>query len=350
MLNLRTLTAMAASLLLVASATAQEPSDPDPLFADFGVVEVTISAPMTELLRKRPNEEYLPGTLTFTQADGSEAILDIGLRTRGNYRRQKRVCPFPPLRVNIKKSQTKGTLFHKQDKLKLVSHCRDRSQNYPQNLLREYLAYRVLNTLTDISYRVRLLRVTYVDSNQKQKDREQYAFFIEHKKRLGHRIGAPPLYTDELSAEQLEGAYSDLTSLFQYFIGNTDFSPIAGAEGEACCHNSTPFGTEGEPIYSIPYDFDMSGIVDAPYAEPNPRFSIRSVTQRLYRGRCKHIGNLDRSVQAFQDNRAAIYGLIDEQQDFKESTRKSVRKFVDKFYAVIDDPKRLDREVRSRCI
>lgn len=340
----------AAVAMLTAAAMAEEPAGPDPLFADHRVVEVTISAPMNDLLRQRPDEEYLPGTLTFTDVDGSVAVLDIGIRTRGNYRRQKRVCPFPPLRVNVKKSQAKGTLFHDQDKLKLVSHCRDRSDRYEQNLLREYIAYRILNTLTDTSYRARLLRVTYVDSSQKQKDRQQYAFFIEHKDRLAQRIGVQPLFTEELSTAQLDGAYSDLSSLFQYMIGNTDFSPIAGAEGETCCHNSTPFGTEGGAVFSIPYDFDMSGIVNAPYAEPNPRFKIKSVTQRLYRGRCKHIGHLDRSVQAFQDERATIYQMLDEQQDLAAGTRKSLRKFIDRFYAVLDDPKRLKREINDRCI
>ena len=350
MLNLRIPTAIAASMLLSTSASANEPGGPDPLFATFDIVELTITAPMEELLRKRPDEEYLPGTLTFSDADGNVSVLDIGIRTRGNYRRQKRVCPFPPLRVNIKTSEAKGTLFHKQDKLKLVTHCRDRSARYEQNLLREYLAYRILNTMTDISYRVRLLRVNYVDSLQKQKDREQYAFVIEHKNRLAHRTGVPPLVTEELSTSQLEGAYSDLSSLFQFMIGNTDFSPIAGAEGETCCHNSTPFGAEGAPVYSIPYDFDMSGFVNAPYAEPNPRFKIRSVTQRLYRGRCRHIGFLDQSVRAFQDSRAALYRLVDEQQELDNSTRKSILKYMDKFYAVLDDPKRLSREIRSKCI
>jgi hypothetical protein len=342
---------IAVALLSAAPVTlALETGEPDPLFQDDSVVEITITAPMKELLRKRPDEDYLPGTLAYTEADGNVVEYDIGIRTRGNYRRQPRVCPFPPLRVNIKKSQAKGTLFHKQDKLKLVAHCRDGSDRYEQNVIKEYLAYRILNTLTDISYRVRLARVTYIDTEQKDDDRLRYAFFIEHKKRLSKRLGLPEISTSGISTADLEGPYSDLTSLFQYLIGNTDFSPIAGPKGEDCCHNSTLFGNEGEPVYSIPYDFDMSGLVNAPYAEPNPEFRIRSVTQRLYRGRCAYIDNLQTSLQLLQDKRDTIYGLIEQQAQLDESSRKKVTKFVDRFYAVIDDPKKVRREIESECI
>jgi hypothetical protein len=349
MLNQRLLVAIIA-IVFVAPVAAQEPGESSPLFAEHDILAITITAPMKELLRQRPDDEYLPGTLAFTDADGSEVVLDMGLRTRGNYRRQRDVCPFPPLRVNLKKGQAEGTLFDGQNKLKLVAHCKDKSKLFDQNVIREYLAYRILNLLTDVSYRVRLLRVTYRDSVGKQKDREQYAFFIEHKKEFARRIGIPELVVEDLTTEELQPAYSDLTSLFQYMIGNTDFSPIAGAEGENCCHNSTVFGSEGGPVYSVPYDFDMSGLVDAPYATPNPRFDIRSVKQRLYRGRCMHIDNLPDSVQAFQDNRAEIYRLIDELPQLEKSTRKQIRRFVDPFFEIIDDPKRLDRDIRKKCI
>lgn len=338
------------AIVLCFAAASAIGGEADPLFQDDSVVELTINAPMNPLLGKRPDDEYLPGTLSYTEADGSVVDLEIGIRTRGNYRRQPRVCPFPPLRLNIKKSEARGSLFHRQDKLKLVAHCRDRSERYEQNVIKEYLTYRILNMLTDTSYRVRLARVTYVDSEQKDDNRVRYAFFIEHKNRLSKRLDLPEISTDRIKVADLAGPYSDLTSLFQYLIGNTDFSPIAGAEGEDCCHNSTLFGNEGGPIYSVPYDFDMAGFVDAPYAEPNPRFRIKNVTQRLYRGRCAYIHNLPTSLKLFQDNRDAIYALIDQQQELTESTRKKVRKFVDRFYNVIDNPKKVRREITSRCI
>ena len=349
MLNLRLMTALLAATYALPVA-AQDSGNADPLFADHAVVEITITAPMKVLLKQRPDDEYLPGSLTYTDADGSEVVLDLGLRTRGNYRRQKRICPFPPLRVNLKKGQAKGTLFDGQNKIKLVSHCRDRSDGHEQNVIKEYLGYRILNMLNDMSYRVRLLRVTYVDSEGKQDDRENYAFFIEHKKRMAKRTGVPLYIAEDLATDELVPDYSDLSSLFQFFMGNTDFSPIAGPEGSNCCHNSTLFGHEDELIYAVPYDFDMSGFVDAAYARPNPRFDIRRVTQRLYRGRCKHIGNLSGSIGSFQDNREAIYRLIDEQPQLDEKSRKHLARFVGEFFEIIDDPAKVDREIERDCI
>jgi hypothetical protein len=337
-------------IALILGTSIAMAAEPDPLFQDESPVEVTITAPMNPLLDDRPDDDYLPGILSYTEADGSVVELDIGIRTRGNFRRQKRVCPFPPLRLNMRKSQAKSSLFHKQDKLKLVAHCRDKSERYEQNVIKEYIAYRILNALTDTSYRVRLARVTYVDSERKDGDRVAYAFFIEHKKRLAKRLDLSEITAERIEVADLAGSYSDLTSLFQYLIGNTDFSPIAGAEGEGCCHNSTLLGKEGGPIYSIPYDFDMAGLIDAPYAEPNPHFRIRRVTQRLYRGRCAYIDNLPTTLKLFQDKQDEIYGMIDQQAELTDSTRKKMRKFIDRFYEVIDNPKRVQREIASKCI
>lgn len=348
--NFRKLLIALALLVTTPIVLALEPGAPDPLFQDDSIVEIVITAPMKTLLGERPNDQYLRGTISYADAGGRVLDFDVGVSTRGNFRRQARVCPFPPLRINFKKSQVKDTLFHKQNKLKLVAHCRDNSDRYEQNLFKEYLAYRILNTLTDISYRVRLARVTYRDSEDKDEDRVRYAFFIEHKKRLSRRLDLQVISTSRIKVADLQGPYSDLTSLFQFMIGNTDFSPIAGAEGEGCCHNSTPFGNEGEPVYAIPYDFDMSGLVDAPYAEPNPKFRIKRVTQRLYRGRCAYIDNLEASMKLFQDKREAIYGLVDRQEQLEDSTRNKVRKYVDGFFGIIDDPKKVQREIASQCI
>jgi hypothetical protein len=350
MLNFRTLPVLVLLPLFAPVAIAQDAGETDPLFSDHSVIVLTITAPMPSLLKQRPNQEYLPGIIEYTEADGSTVTIDTGVRTRGNYRRQKRICPFPPLRVNVDKSQARGTLFHKQDKIKLVAHCRDNSELYEQGVIREYLAYRILNLLTDISYRVRLARITYVDSEGKHDDRTQYGFFIEHKKRLSKRIGHTEIKTPKIRTDQLQGTYSDLTSLFQYLIGNTDFSPIAGPKGEDCCHNTTLFGNDGEPIYAIPYDFDMSGLVNAPYAEPNPRFKIKRVTQRLYRGRCMYNVHLDDSMRAFQENRQAIFALIDEQPELTAKTRQQVRDFVEEFYEIIENEKKVDRKIESKCI
>jgi hypothetical protein len=319
----------------------------DPLFQNDEILQVTIEGPLTTLIDEKSKEDYLNGFFRYTDADGSPVEFDLKLRARGNFRHAN--CDYPPVRLNFKKSQTKNTLFDKQDKLKLVVHC-NRSAQYHQIVLQEYLAYRVFNLLTDLSMRVRLLQVTYIDTVEQEQSPPRYAFLIEHNDRAAKRLGLKELKVLRTTVSQIEPEYLNLTSVFQYFIGNTDFSPIAGAPGSDCCHNYILFQKPEYQIKAIPYDFDQSGFVDAPYANANPKFRLRSVKQRLYRGRCINSGYVEGSIQKFRDNRAAIYSLIEEQQGFTDRTRKDLVKFVDNFYKVIEEQKKIENSILKKCI
>ncbi len=332
------------------AASAQTIVEADPLFQDDDAIEVTITAPLKALTRERPDEDYLDGRIQYTGSDGNTMEFDVGIRTRGNYRRQAEICPFPPLRLNFKSSQTKGTLFHKQDKLKLVTHCRDNRNQYKQRVVREYLAYRILNILTDVSYRVRLLHVNYVDSANQNSIIEQYAFMIEHKDRLTRRTELSRIDVERTRVNELQAGYTNLVSVFHFMIGNTDFSPVAGAASETCCHNHDLFGRDGELYFSLPYDFDMAGVVDAPYAAPNPRFGLRNVQQRLYRGRCKNNEQLPASLKTFQDNRDEIFALLDTQEELAPKIQKKIVSYIEDFYAVIDNPRKVEKYLVKKCI
>jgi len=329
------------------SALAEQSEAPDPLFQDNATLEVTIEAPLTTLVRKRPKDDYLPGVVRYTTSDGSTVDLDLEIRTRGHFRHDN--CDYPPLRLNFKKSQTKGTLFDKQDKLKLVIHCK-RSERFEQMVLREYLAYRILNVLMDMSFRVRLLSVKYINTEKDNDGQVRYAFLIEHKNRLAKRYDLKDLEIDRTSVSSIQADQLNLTSLFEFLIGNTDFSPIAGAPNSECCHNYVLFEKKDNPIFAIPYDFDQSGFVDAPYAVPNPNFRIRSVRQRHYRGRCVNNGHVEASLQKFRDTRAAIYALLNEQEGLKPRTRNRLVDYIDDFYDLIDDPKAVEKKIISSCI
>jgi hypothetical protein len=319
----------------------------DPLFQSSEILQVTIEGPFTTLLDEKSKEDYLNGHFRYNEADGSPVEFDLKFRARGNFRHDN--CAYPPIRLNFKTSQTKNTLFHKQDKLKLVVHC-SRSAQYQQIVLQEYLAYRVLNSLTDLSMRARLLEVTYVDTEEERQSPPRYAFLIEHKDRTAKRIGIKELVVKGTTIAQVNPEILNLTSIFQYFIGNTDFSPIAGAPGDDCCHNYILFQNKGAQITPIPYDFDQSGFVDAPYANPNPAFGLRTVKQRHYRGRCVNNAYVDASIQKFKDEKDAIYSLVADQQEFSDRTRKDLVKFVDKFYKLVEDPSSVQKTLIKRCI
>jgi hypothetical protein len=333
--------------LLTISATAQVSETPDPLFQDNETLQVTITAPLTTLVRERPKDDYLPGIFQFTEADGTEVKLDLEIRTRGHFRHK--TCDYPPLSLNLKKSQTDDTLFDKQNKLKLVIHC-DYSERYEQTVLREYLAYRILNALTDMSFRVRLLRVNYVNTEREGKGQVRYGFLIEHKNRLAERYDMKDLEIERTKLSAIQPDRLNLTSVFEFLIGNTDFSPIAGAPGDECCHNYVLFGKDDDPLIAIPYDFDQSGLVDAPYAVPNEQLRIKSVRKRVYRGRCANNEYIEASLGRIRGRRDLIYALVEEQEGLDPGVRKQIVDYIDDFYEIIEDPDDVQKMMLDRCI
>ena len=333
---------------LTLSASADENNVADPLFQDDQILHLNITAPLTTLIRERPKDDYLPGLIEYTESDGNAVKLDLEIRTRGHFRHA--TCDYPPLLLNLKKKQTDGTIFAKQNKLKLVIHCK-KSEKYEQAVLREYLAYRILNAVTDMSFRVRLVRVKYINSEKSEGGQERYAFLIEHKNRLGARYGLNDLKIDKTTVASIQPDRLNLTSVFAFLIGNTDFSPIAGPADDECCHNYVLFGTDTDtdPIVAIPYDFDQSGFVDAPYAIANEMFRIRSVRQRVYRGRCVNTAPLAASLKRFSDRRDAIYKLVREQEGLESRVREKLIRYIDDFYELIDDPRDVERKIIKRC-
>ena len=335
--------------LLFSAANAQELPDPDPLFRSNEILDVRITAPISTLLAERPIDEELPGTFQYTNSAGEAVQFDIKLRTRGRFRRDKDNCRFPPLRLNFVASQTKGTLFHKQNKVKLVTHCQN-SSRYAEVLLREYVAYRLLNVMTDASFRVRLLRITYVENERNRDDDVRYGFIIEHRDRLAKRMGKSVLEIPGTSTRSLNPEYANTVSMYHYLIGNTDFSSVRGSKGEVCCHNHVLFGNEGESVWSVPYDFDQAGLVGAPYATPNPKFTIRSVKQRLYRGRCIHNDYVSATIANYQGKREEILQVVNELEVTGDRSVQSMTDYIEKFYATLESEKRVNSALIKKCI
>jgi hypothetical protein len=330
------------------SLSAQEPAGTSPLFASHDVLAVRIEAPLTTLMKERPDEEYLSGKFAVTGADGTEKVFDLKLRTRGNFRRQRSNCPFAPIRLNFAKGQLADSVLAGQDKLKLVTHCNTRRGAYDQLVLREYLTYRILQPLTDKHFGARLMRITYVDT-EKGDSYERWGFVIEDEDDIGARLGLEKQEVASLKYGQLDASHVSLISIYQYLIGNTDFSFVRGPEGSDCCHNAVPF-SDGNTIYSIPYDFDHAGLIDAPYAKPNPQFKTRSVKTRVYRGRCNYNELMPDTLAYFLEKRAEIEATVDEIEGLDKGNRKEVDRYLEQFFDVISDPKKTDRQLIRKCV
>ena len=341
---------------------AQEETFPDrdaveaarsaPLFSSNEPLEITIEADFNALKRedRSRGSDQRPAVLRWSGPDGSEGSLEIQIRTRGNFRLMRRNCDFPPLRLNIRTREASGTLFEGQDKLKMVSVCGLRQSYWEQYVLREYLAYRIFNLLTDLSYRVRLARVTYVDTSGRDDPLTRYAYVIEDEEAMAARSGGRVIDFPEgrqLHPGLLEPHHAVLVDVFQYLIGNTDWSGVE-------MHNMTPVQTPDGPYATVPYDFDFAGVVNARYATPDETLSINSVTQRLFRGFCppdveRSMETYDSVFALFLEKKDEIYGLWSSQEGLESESVRDATRFFDDFYRTLSDPRRIDSYMMRNC-
>ena len=325
-------------------------SAPDPLFADQSRLELRLEGPIRELIRdKSPDPEDRPALMSWTDLDGSSGSLDIEYRARGKSRRQQDKCYFPPIRLDIPRSAAQDTLFAEQDKLKLVTHCKRLGSSSSEQfdwVEFEYYVYRLLNSVTDYSFRVRPVTVTYVDSDGDEY--EHPGFLIEDKDRMAHRLGLELSQRPTISRDQLAPELTQTMEVFQYMIGNTDFSFMTGPAGDRCCHNAVQL-TNGESFVPIPYDFDQTGVVNKKDALPAEGLGINRVTDRRYRGICRDTRYLDEAVALYADARGEMARILDEEIQVSDRRKRSVQRFLDRFWKVMDDPDRVQREFVRRC-
>lgn len=336
---------MLAGILLAQFSAA---SDGNPLFDSTELLELTLRAPVRRLNKVRDSAVSYPSTLSYRTDAGETVNLDVRVEVRGKNRLLKNVCKFAPLRILFDKGQAAGTIFQNQKRLKLVTQCDPVSRAYEHYLLSEYLAYRILNEITPRSFRVRLARISYQDSDS-SKSRSNFGFFVEHKKRLAKRLGAKLLRIEQTSAVDLDSAHLNQTSLFQLMIGNVDWSATSGAGSNECCHNYKLFGQEGADIVSIPYDFDLSGLVNAKYARPDIDMGLKTIKDRRYRGYCRNNDFLEDNIKLFNDKKSAIIDLYRGFPHLPERKKKSGISYIEGFYKIINAPKRVRRVILKRC-
>ena len=251
-------------------------------FSSEEAVEFRLEIPVRKLKKQRGEDpEWMEGQLVQTTTDGSELRFDISIKARGNFRRLESSCSFPSYWINFKKKQVPGTLFEGLDRVKVVSHCRETRKSFEPYIYKEYLTYKTYNLITENSFRTRLARIQYIDSERDRDEGTFAAFLIEPVEHLAGRLGGE-LVTERYVLPSLYDPFTVLRAdFFQYMVGNTDYSLFSSID--ECCHNGKAFALPDGYI-AVPYDFDMSGIVNTPYAVPNPSLKIDSVRERYFRG------------------------------------------------------------------
>ena len=318
-----------------------------PLFESSDSIALTIEAPMRELIRKRRSKPQFDATVTYTDANGESRSVSARIETRGNHRLE--TCTIPPIRLEFDKDSIAGTLFEGQKKLKVVTPC-DRGNDNETWLRQEFGIYRALNEITDYSYRVRMLELSYRDVDSKRWKREYPAFFIEAHKAVAARHGLTNIRPPTIRPDQFDASQLMNVMLFQYLVANTDFSVLKGPSGEGCCHNGRVFSARGAETgwKVIPYDFDQAGIIDTDYALPDKRLRIRAVRSRLYRGFCWNNEELPGAIERFNLGREAITAAL-VPEGISSSKQRSARRYVDRFYEIINDPEELQDNILDKC-
>lgn len=325
-------------------AFAQAPSDSiaDTLaaavFLESGTLAATLETDMRKLKRdRRGDPEWQPAILRFAGASGPDS-LEAEVRTRGIYRRAN--CGLPPLRLDIPRKAAERTPFRGLNKFKLVVHCED-TDLHEQYVVQEYLLYRVYNLLTPVSQRARLLRMTYVDRESPSDSVTRYAILIEEDEDVARRTGTQLIEAVGARPIDLDSYQSALVGVFQYMIGNTDWS-IAGL------HNFKLLQSV-RTTYPMAYDFDFSGAVNARYATPDPRLPIRSVRDRLFRGYCTTEDRWQEVYDLFRQKREAIIALYTSEPALKPSVRDRTLDYFDEFFRLLERSDRAHTTLGRSC-
>jgi hypothetical protein len=327
-------------------AKVRKPWRPSPLFTTTTPLELTLTVNLRRILGDRDTTKrehpLRAAVLTYRDSSGAPVSLPAQVRVRGIWRLHN--CQFPPLRLRISKQAADPTIFDRERRPKLVTHCRN-SDEYEQYVLLEYAIYRMHAIVTPVALQSRLARVTYVDSASGKPSATRAAIFLEDEDNLAERLGGRVFEIKGVPSSQLEPYDTFVMSLFQYMIGNTDWS-VPGL------HNIQLIQTDTASFprhYALAYDWDFTGLVRARYATPDPRLRIRSVRDRLYRGVCPAEPDLTRAIAMFNEKKPTLLAAYDSVPGLEPSLARAAREYVEDFFRVINDGRRVRRDILGEC-
>ena len=316
-----------------------------PLFASQDPVEIVLEADWKAVQRDRnvTSKKIYPGTLTIVKDGTAGTPMPIELRTRGNVRRNPRLCSFAPLRLELPKDKTKGTVFEGHGNIKVGVHCQG-DRIYEQYMLKEYLANRLHNLLTPRSLRVRLAKITYADKDPGKDRYTKLGILYEDADDMAKRVDARELPVPRQMFQYLDQPSLLFMSIFEYMIGNVDYSILV-------LHNVIMLDDVKGARVPVPYDFDYSGLVNAHYAAPAKGLDIVSVRDRLYRGPCKTEAEVNDALKPFREKQAEMLALVASMGPLglDEGQQKNTEKYLNEFFELINNPARTRKFFVTDC-
>ncbi len=311
------------------------------LFTSDDLLELSLRFDVTAYKRKKPKDEYLDAVMTYHISRDDSINKNIRLKTRGEFRNGH--CAFPPIVLNFKKTDFEKEDLDKINKLKMVTHCATGNEEI---LFREYLVYKLYNVLSDTSFRVRLVKVHYINTYKESKPVSTFAFFIEPLDLVAERINAVPVDAVSLNQTHIIPEMMDRMAIFNYMIGNTDWS----VPGQHNCKVLSGKIPGQQPLgLIVPYDFDYCGLVNASYAVPIEDLGITSVRQRLYQGVCRDEETIMNALQEFIAKKEDFYKVISEFQYLDDRSKKEITRYLDEFFSMFDKRNSIWYSIKNEC-
>ena len=312
------------------------------LFEDMEPLQLTLRVDLKDYQRTRKKEEYKDAELTVHTADSVSLSVPVRIRARGVFRRG--FCRVPPYWLNIRYSGMEVEALEGIRRMKVVPQCRY-NKIYRDYLLKEYIVYRIYNLVSPYSFRVRLARLDYVDTGRDEKVQSCWGFFIEPELVLARRLGGTIEEDDLLAMRTVNPEVMDILALFQYMIGNGDYS-ITGRHNVKIINLGTG-GRRG--LVPVPYDFDYTGIVDTEYAVPNEGLGISSVRERYFMGPCRGTALHRSVVEEFSSLEREITDMILGFEHMESDEKIEMIDYIESFFEEIADGKFIERRILSTC-
>lgn len=306
------------------------------LFDSDEPIEISLEFDLKHFLEKKVQTETFDGLLTMLLSETDSMDRNVTLKYRGFSRYQN--CGYPPVEINFKKPVYLDTDSGKVKKIKLVHQC-ERGALYEEYILREYLVYKLFNVLTDTSFRVRLLKINYIDSKKVKKPFTLYGFFIEPKSILARRTNNLVVKTTSLTQRDMIPATIDRIAIFNYMIANWDWS-VPGQHNidviKSARYNVSSLGIP------VPFDFDLTGVVNADYAIPPPEMEIENARQRKFTGMCRSREVYQKELMMFLDKKDELYSVVNNYPYLNKASKRDITAFLDQFFDQLEKPKSLD--------
>lgn len=310
------------------------------LLQHYDPLVVAIETDLKKLKADKEEETWYPAVFKIMMNDSVALKMDVQMAARGNMR--KKTCDYPPLKIRFYSQKPKNDSLADINELKLVVRC----SNLPQNeewVQREYLIYQLYNLVTEQSFRVKSATIRFEEPDKKNRSTKNFAFFLESEEELAARLQGKPLKPKVGSTRSIDSVSYDRMCLFEYMIGNTDWSVRSRHNIKLIYLHSS------NSIIAVPYDFDYAGVVGTDYAIPNDNYPIQTVQERYYLGLCRSAAQYQRIFDFYLAKEKLLTAHIEQSPYLPASSKKQMLIYIEEFYKTLRDARLARRDILQNC-